>query len=149
METFTELKASIFRAVLTGAGVNVKVRSPVFVSNRSLNSSWDTTVNGKLILWGTAGGLAGFIVINLLGLCLCCCCCYRKKRSRSSGYSRLEMGRELDTFQMDHHPETDTSKRRKEFYAKWGTPEERQQRREAFDEIYRSARTQQPPTPLN
>ncbi|KAL6072657.1 Pituitary tumor-transforming gene protein-binding factor [Balamuthia mandrillaris] len=97
--------------------------------------------NGKMIVLGTAGGLGGLIL--LAALC-CCCCCYfrccrrrrgqRKDKREAGGYrwsslpqNDLQMD-ELPSYSRTAHPHTDS--KRAEYYAKYGTPEQRAALRE-------------------
>jgi len=89
-------------------------------------------VNGRILLWSTAAAVGGFLLLSLFGILICCCCCY-KKRKGGYAYSRLDQGEELA--EMEPHPRGRTQ------YPKWASPEERKERREAFESIYKNVRT--------
>jgi len=91
-------------------------------------------VNGKFLLLGTAGAVGGFLLLSVFGILICCCCCY-KKRKGGYGYSKLDLGEELA--EMEPHPQG----RKQQQYPKWGSPQERRERQEAFESIYNNARS--------
>ncbi|KAL6042456.1 hypothetical protein QOT17_024434 [Balamuthia mandrillaris] len=88
-------------------------------------------VNGMYLFWPITAGVV-VILFLVATVCVCCCCrCHRRnKYAKLKTWEQIQAEEaELDGYR-SKHPRTD--QRRAELYSKYGSPEERNQRRSLF-----------------